>query len=85
MAIAAYFGYKIWQIDIETTFLNGNLNGDVYMMQPEGFLDPKDDGKVCKLQRSLYGVKQVSRSWNQHFNEVVKEFGFIKNDEEACV
>ena len=37
MAIAAYFGYKIWQIDIKTTFLNGNLKEDVYMMQAEGF------------------------------------------------
>ena len=55
------------------------------MIQPEGFTDPKDASKVCKLQRSIYGLKQASRSWNLRFDEVVKGFGFIKNDEEACV
>jgi hypothetical protein len=46
MAIAAYFDYKIWQMDIKTAFLNGNLEEDVYMIQREGFVDPKDAGKV---------------------------------------
>ena len=85
LAIAAYFDYEIWQMDVKTAFLNGNLTEDVYMIQPEGFTDPKDASKVCKLQRSIYGLKQASRSWNLRFDEVVKGFGFIKNDEEACV
>ena len=85
LAIAAYHDYEIWQMDVKTAFLNGNLTEDVYMIQPEGFVDPKDAGKVCKLQRSIYGLKQASRSWNLRFDEVVKEFGFIKNGEEACV
>jgi len=72
-------------MDVKTTFLNGNLTKDVYMMQPEGFVDLKNVGKVCKLQKSIYGLKQASRSWNIHFDEVVKGFGFIKNEEEACV
>ena len=72
-------------MDVKTAFLNGNLTEDVYMIQPEGFTDPKDASKVCKLQRSIYGLKQASRSWNLRFDEVVKGFGFIKNDEEACV
>ena len=55
------------------------------MMQPEGFVDPTNAGKICKLQKSIYGLKQASRSWNIHFDEVVKGFGFIKNEEEACV
>jgi len=72
-------------MDVKTTFLNGNLTKDVYMMQPEGFVDLKNVGKVCKLQKSIYGLKQASRSWNIRFDEVVKGFGFIKNEEEACV
>ena len=85
LAIAAYFNYEIWQMDVKTAFLNGNLTEDAYMMHPEGFVDPKNVGKVCKLQKSIYGLKQASRSWNIRFDEVVKGFGFIKNEEEACV
>jgi len=85
LAIAAYFDYEIWQMDVKTAFLNGNLAEDVYMIQPEGFVDPKNAGKVCKLQRSIYGLKQASRSWNIRFDEVVKGFDFTKNEEESCV
>ena len=81
LAIAAYFDYEIWQMDVKTTFLNGNLEEDVYMIQPEGFVDPNNAGKICKLQKSIYGLKQASRSWNIHFDEVVKGFGFHQNEE----
>ena len=85
LAIAAYFDYEIWQMDVKMVFLNSNLIEDVYMTQPEGFVDPKHAGKICKLQKSIYGLKQASQSWNLHFDEVVKGFGFIKNIEEPCV
>ena len=68
-------------MDVKTVFLNVNLTEDVYMTQPEGFVSPKNSGKVCKLQRSIYGLKQASRSWNLHFDKAVKEFGFIKNED----
>jgi hypothetical protein len=50
LAIAAYFNYEIWQMDIKIAFLNGNIEEELYMVQPEGFVDPKDTNKVCKLQ-----------------------------------
>src|SRR3954451_6413181 len=53
------------------------------MVQPKGFVDPKDADKVCKLHRSIYGLKQASRSWNQHFDKVIKNFGFIQNYKEV--
>jgi len=53
LAVAAYFDYEIWQMDVKIAFLNGNLTEDVYMMQPEGFVDPTDAGKICKLQKSI--------------------------------
>ena len=62
LAIVAYYDYEIWQMDVKTAFLNGNLLEDVYMTQPEGFASPENSGKVCKLQRSIYGLKQASRS-----------------------
>ena len=53
LAIAAHYDYEIWQMDVKTTFLNGNLTEEVYMTQPEGFTS-KDSNKVCKLQKSIY-------------------------------
>jgi hypothetical protein len=85
LAIVAYFDYEIWQMDVKTTFLNGNLDEDMYMIQPKGFIDPINARKICKLQKSFYGLKQASQSWNIHFDEVVKGFGFHQNEEEACV
>ena len=57
LAIDAYFDYEIWQMDVKTVFLNGNLDEDVYMIQPEDFVDPENASKVCKLQKSIYGLK----------------------------
>ncbi|MCL8568099.1 DDE-type integrase/transposase/recombinase [Proteus mirabilis] len=85
LAIAAFYDYEIWQMDVKTAFLNGNLKEELYMMQPEGFVDPKGANKVCKLQRSIYGLVQASRSWNIRFNEVIKAFGFIQVYGEACL
>ena len=55
------------------------------MMQPEGFVDPKCANKVCKLQRSIYGLVQASWSWNIRFDEVIKSYGFIQTYGEACI
>ena len=55
------------------------------MIQPEGFVNPKNADKVCKLQRSIYGLVQASRSWNKRFDEVIKAFGFIQSLQETCI
>jgi hypothetical protein len=57
LAIAAYFDYEIWQMDVKTAFLNGNIEEELYMVQLESFVDPKDANKVCKLQRSILWTK----------------------------
>ncbi|GJR94265.1 retrotransposon protein, putative, ty1-copia subclass [Tanacetum coccineum] len=85
ISIAAYYDYEIWQMDIKTCFLNGYLDEDIYMVQPKGFVDPNHSRKVCKLQRSIYGLKQASRSWNKRFDDEIKRFGFTQNLEEPCV
>ncbi|GJS91903.1 retrotransposon protein, putative, ty1-copia subclass [Tanacetum coccineum] len=85
ISIAAFYDYEIWQMDVKTAFLNGHLDEDIYMVQPEGFVDPKHPRKVCKLQRSIYGLKQASRSWNKRFDEEIKRFGFTQNLDEPCV
>ena len=85
LAIAAKLDYEIWQMDVKTTFLNGNLEEDIYMRQPEGFIAKGQEHMVCKLQRSIYGLKQASRSWNIRFDQAIKTFGFDKNPDEPCV
>ncbi|PKI63085.1 hypothetical protein CRG98_016536 [Punica granatum] len=72
-------------MDVKTAFLNGKLLEDVYMTQPEGFVDAQSTGKVCEVQLSIYGLKQASKSWNLRFDDVIKEFSFIKNKDEPCV
>ena len=65
-------------MDVKTAFLNGFIKEELYMMQPEGFVNPKGANKVCKLQRSIYGLVQASRSWNIRFDELIKAYGFIQ-------
>ena len=55
------------------------------MQQPEGFIAKGQEHMVCKLQRSIYGLKQASRSWNIRFDQAIKTFGFDKNLDELCV
>src|SRR6266496_5950925 len=63
-------------MDVKTAILNGFLEEELYMIQPEGFVDPKNAEKVCKLQRSIYGLVQASRSWNKCFDSVIKSIWF---------
>ena len=65
--------------------LNGFLEEELYMMQPEGFVNPKDANKVCEHQWSIYGLVQASRSWNVRFDSVIKSSSFIQTCGEAYV
>ena len=77
LSIVAHKDYEISQMDVKTTFLNGSLDETIYMVQPEGFIAKGQENKVCKLQKSIYGLKQASRSWNIKFDQSVKSFEFI--------
>src|SRR3989337_1473271 len=83
LAIAIF--YEIWQMDVKTAFHNGFIKEELYMMQPEGFVDPKGANKMCKLQRSIYGLVQASQSWNIRFDELIKAYSFIQTCGEACI
>ena len=83
LAIAAF--YEIWQMDVKTAFLNSFLKEELYMMQPEGFVNPKGANKICKLQRSIYGLVQASQSWNICFDKLIKAYCFIQTCGEASI
>ncbi|WJZ97087.1 hypothetical protein VitviT2T_015721 [Vitis vinifera] len=72
-------------MDVKTTFLNGELEEEVYMKQPEGF--PFSDGEqlVCKLKKSIYGLKQASRQWYSKFHNIISSFGFEENVMDQCI
>ena len=76
LSIAADYDYEIWQMVIKTAFQNGNLEEEIYMMQPEDFIAKNQKHMVCKLRRSIYGLKQASRSLNIRFDQAIKSFGF---------
>ena len=86
LSIAAHYDYEIWQMDVKTTFLNGSLDESIFMRQPDGFIKKKGkEHMLCKLKRSIYGLKQASRAWNTCFDNAVKSFDFEKCLDESCV
>ena len=72
-------------MDVKTAFLNEYVEDDIYIEHPKGIMSVVNSHKACKLNRSIYGLKQASRSQNLYFDEVAKTFGFIKNEDEPCV
>ena len=67
------------------TFLNGDLDEEVYMEQPEGFVLPGNEKKVCKLVKSLYGLKQALKQWHKKFDSVILSHVFNHNGADRCL
>nr|GEW14771.1 zinc finger, CCHC-type [Tanacetum cinerariifolium] len=75
----------IHPMDVKTTFLNGKLEEEVYMNQPQGFIMPANENMVFKLIKSLYGLKQAPKQWHQKFDKVVLSNGYLLNQTDKCV
>lgn len=82
-ALAAKLDLDIRQMDAVTAFLNGKLNEIIYMEQPEGFHDGTN--RYCKLHKSIYGLKQSSKVWNDTLNDVLIKFGLIRSTTDQCI
>ena len=76
---------EIHQMDVKTAFLNGSLDCEIYMSQPEGFVDPDRPNHVCKLKKSIYGLKQSARCWNTTLDEYLKSVGYCKSKADECI
>ena len=85
MALVAHFNLELHQMDVKTAFLNGSLSEDVYMVQPDGFVETGTENMVCKLKRSIYGLKQASRQWYLKFHDIVTSYGFQENAVDQCI
>ena len=85
LAIVASLDLELHQMDVKTAFLNRELDEEIYMEQPTGFVKEGHEHKVCKLLKSIYGLKQSSRQWYFRFQEVVLSNGFTMIDEDNCV
>ena len=85
LALSVQHDWKVHQMDVSTAFLNGNMDEDIYMKQPPGYVKKGKEDLVCKLNRSIYGLKQSSRCWYESLNNYLTEIGFEKSSGDACL
>nr|GFC92373.1 retrovirus-related Pol polyprotein from transposon TNT 1-94 [Tanacetum cinerariifolium] len=79
LAYAAHKSFTVFQMDVKTAFLHGSLKEDVYVCQPEGFIDADHPSHVYKLKKALYGLKQAPRVWNDELSNVIAELLIMKS------
>ncbi|CAB4008956.1 Hypothetical predicted protein, partial [Paramuricea clavata] len=85
IALAAQHGLKLHQMDVTTAFLNGDLKEEVYMKQPEGFIEKGKEQLVCRLRRSIYDLKQSPCCWNSVLDRKLKNMGFVQTTDDPCI
>ena len=85
LALVAHQNLKLEQLDVKAAFLHGNLEEDIFMVQPEGFKQPGTENLVCKLKKSLYGLKQSLRQWYKRFDSYMVHIGYTRCEYDCCV
>ncbi|KAG7553078.1 Zinc finger CCHC-type superfamily [Arabidopsis thaliana x Arabidopsis arenosa] len=85
LGLAASLDLEVEQMDVKTAFLHGDLEEEIYMVQPEGFMKKGKEDLVCRLKKSLYGLKQAPRQWYKKFESVMGEHGYKKTTSDHCV
>jgi len=85
LAIRARHKLELHQMDVATAFLHGELTEEVYMQQPEGFVESGKENMVCRLKRSIYGLKQSPHCWNHALAGHLKEIGFSQTPSDPCI
>jgi hypothetical protein len=85
LSFPASYGLFVHQMDVKTAFLNGELEEEIYMDQPDGFVSKGQEGMVCKLLKSLYGLKQALKQWHNKFDRTLTSASFVVNEADKCV
>ena len=86
LALGAHYDLELHQMDVVTAFLNGDLDEDIYMEQPEGCIDESKKDFVCKLLKALYGLKQAHRQWHAKVDDfLIGELGFETSRSDSCL
>ena len=85
ISMATQFNMQIHQMDVDVAFRNGILKEDIYMIQPDGFVEKGKEHLVCKLERSIYGIKQIPPCWNKVLDEHLLSMGFQKSAADECI
>ena len=85
LGLAASLDLEVEQMDVKTAFLHGDLEEEIYMEQPEGYVKKGKENLVCRLKKSLYGLKQAPRQWYMKFKSVMGEHGYAETDSDHCV
>jgi hypothetical protein len=85
LALVAHWDLELEQLDVETAFLHGNLEEEIFMVQPEGFKQFGIENLVCRLKKSLYGLKQSPRQWYKRFDSYMIQIGYIRCEYDCCV
>ena len=85
LAFAIQNDMLIHQMDVVTAFLNGKLKEEIYMQQPPGYVEQGKEHLVCKLKKSLYGLKQSPRCWNTAFREYMESIHYKQSAADPCV
>uniref|UniRef100_A0A5K1A4K1 Reverse transcriptase Ty1/copia-type domain-containing protein n=1 Tax=Nymphaea colorata TaxID=210225 RepID=A0A5K1A4K1_9MAGN len=79
ISLAVSYGWSLYQLDVKNVFLHGIFKEEVYMEQPPGYTTHDPHKWVCKLHKSLYGLKQASRSWFDRFSHHIQQVGFLRS------
>jgi hypothetical protein len=85
LSLVASHGLVIHQMDVKTAFLHGELDEEIYMQQPDGFVIEGQRELVCKVLKSLYGLKQAPKQWHEKFKRTLISADFIVNEPDKCV
>ena len=85
LSVASKQNLIVRHYDAKSAFLNANLTEEIFMKQPTGFIQPGEEAKVCRLKRSIYGLKQAARAWNETIHDEILKLDFVQSKFDKCL